>query len=646
MSLKKPRIHLTGISNIDYKSKQEIKKIFNNFNNFTIKPQVGNFPDESGNYKSPKPNKPNLYNVSLKDAIQQSGDSLMYAETYKIRNEIKQKKLENDSEKKLRDINALSKVYNNSQKIDLKKDDLKKYTITEKNEGKKQNEADEVRIKYLRKCIKEQLVQHKDAKRVFLLWQKNYLKNQELSVYDLKQNINELGIPITYNETIGLISFANKRNTNTLNYDEFKNLFFDDSDAINKHKNISSVIIPANVDINKIEEENKKENENKDIKLNNYKVFKNDHFLTLESMLHIKNSNFLVSMNEINDKENNKNGNCDFSTFKKVLDTLKIPEKYKNMSIARSIYNEFKIPDKDLMSYMAFIEKCKNLKQPNDFFEFQNNYLDLLSKKLVNNEEERKRYKDILLEDDKRQKEYVRGLNACKSMDKIFNNNNRCMTENNELRTINPNKNEIKNNASININNYNTLKTESNNRRYEDISINDDNNLKKNNYNSCTISYDNRDTFSHYQPTFNFIDLMYKDSRKYLDRYKDGVKELSPIPVIRDKNDSKKLKNLRFLGGINHKVRSTILSYDMASPGYIGNKERFNRNDIASEEKKMKLKNIENINKKKNEILDKWNDIIDFQQKISEVKESLGQIKRTKNLFDYENRIYERNKLQ
>ena len=58
------------------------------------------------------------------------------------------------------------------------------------------------------------------------MWQKNYLKNQELSVFDLKQNINELGIPITYNETIGLISFANKRNTNTLNYDEFKNLFF------------------------------------------------------------------------------------------------------------------------------------------------------------------------------------------------------------------------------------------------------------------------------------------------------------------------------------------------------------------------------------------------------------------------------------
>ena len=60
MSLKKPRIHLTGISNIDYKSKQEIKKIFNNFKNFTIAQEKENFPDEAGNYKSPRPKIPNL----------------------------------------------------------------------------------------------------------------------------------------------------------------------------------------------------------------------------------------------------------------------------------------------------------------------------------------------------------------------------------------------------------------------------------------------------------------------------------------------------------------------------------------------------------------------------------------------------------
>ena len=439
MSLKKPRIHLTGISNIDYKSKKEIKKIFNNFKNYTIKPNEI-YSNESNKYKVPEPKKPNLHNLELKDAIRQSGDSLMYAQTYKIRNEIKQKKLENDSEKKLRDINALSKVYNDSHKMLIKKGDLKQYNNkTEINEGQKQNENVEERIKNLRKNVKKKLEKHKDIKNIFLLWQKNYLKNQELSVYDLHQRINELGIPITYNETIGLISFANKRNTNSLNYDEFKNLFFDDSDNINKLK-ISDIKIPENVDINQIEEENKKENENKRMKLINNKIFQNEHFVTLETMLHIKNSNFLNSMNEINDKENNKNGNCDFITFKNVLDTLKIPEKYKNISIAKSIYNEYRLPDKDLMNYMNFIEKCKNLKQPNDFFEFQNNYLDLLSQKLVNNEEKRRQFKDILLEDDKRRKEYIHSLNSCKSMGSIYKFN-KCITDNTEININNYYKN-------------------------------------------------------------------------------------------------------------------------------------------------------------------------------------------------------------
>ena len=639
MSLKKPRIHLTGISNIDYKSKQDIKKIYNNFKNYSVKKIGENFiPEEQQNYKSQSPNKPNLYNVPLRDAIPVSGDSLMYAETYKIRNEIKKKKLENDKEKKLRDINALSKVYNNSQNINLTKEETKKYSITEQNEAKKVTESDEDRIKYLRKSIKDKLFQHKDIKNRFLLWQENYLKNNELSVYDLHKKINELGIPITYNETIALVSFANKRNTNELNYDEFKNLFFDDSDKINKNKKISSVKIPENIDISKIEEENQKENENKDIKLINYKVFQNDHYLTLETMLHIKNSNFLVSMNDINDKENNKNGNCDFPTFKKVLDTLKFPEKFKNISIAKSIFNEFKVPDKDLMNYENFIEKCKNLKQPNDFFEFQNNYLNLLSKKLVNNEERRKKYKDILLEDYNRKKEYVKGLNSCKSMGQIKNkenNNIKCITENNEHNK----ENEI--NATINLNkDYNTIKTERRNDRYN-IEQN------KNNHNCCTISYDNNDTFSHYQPTFNFIDLMYKDSRQYLDRYKEGVKEYSPIPVILSPEE-RKLKNNRFLSiKYNQKNNKIVLSSDFGSPGYIDNKERFSRKELFSnDEKKKNLENIEKMNKYKNEIKNKWDDIIDFQQKVTDVKESLGQIKRTKNLFNYENRIYERNKLQ
>ena len=308
--------------------------------------------------------------------------------------------------------------------------------------------------------------------------------------------------------------------------------------------------------------------------------------------------------------------------------------------IAKSIYNEFKLPNKDLMNYANFIDKCKNLKQPNDFFEFQNNYLNLLSSKLIDNESQRKKYKDVLLEEDMRRKEYVKNLSLSKSMDKLINNKNICNTEGNNLN--NNNIDEIKNNADFNNNRYSTIKTESNNEINRSPLIKD-----KNLYNgrriNCTISYDNTDTFSHYQPSLKFIDLIHKDGRKYLDRYKEGIKEFSPIEVIGEK---KVIIPKKDFGGYVHKFKKTSMSSDIGSPGYIDNKERFDRNDLASHEKQINLEKLEKKNKKKCEIMDNWNDIRNFQQKIIEVKESLGQIKRTKNLFEYENRIIERNKLQ
>ena len=223
MSLKKQRIHISGISNIDYKSKKEIEKIFNNFKNYSIKPDKNNEPLDPSQivvYKSQRPKKPNMYNFSLKYAIELDGDSLLYANTYKMRKEIKLKRLEQNVNNKLKN-NGLPKVPNSNEKKVIN------YFKTEQN---KQN--DETRLKTLRKNVQEKLIPHKNIQNIFVSWQKNYLKNNELSVFELHKKINELGIPISYNETIGLISLANKRKTNTLNLDEFKNLFFDDSEEI------------------------------------------------------------------------------------------------------------------------------------------------------------------------------------------------------------------------------------------------------------------------------------------------------------------------------------------------------------------------------------------------------------------------------
>ena len=631
MSLKKPRIHLTGLSNIDYKSKADIEKIFNDFKNFTIKPDKNNEPLDPTQvviYKSPRPKRPNMYNVSLKEAIEQDGDSLLYADTCRMRKEMKLKRLEQNVNKNLGYINDLPKNFKKNETIDSH------YFKAEQNK-----QSDETRLKNLRKNIQDKLFSHKNIQNIFVSWQKNYLKNDELTVFELHKKINELGIPLSYNEAFGLISMANKRNTNTLNLDEFKNLFFIDSEKIKGAKKISSIKIPENIDSKKIEDDNEIEENNKYKKFINNKIFENSHYNKLESMLNVKYSNFLNSMNELNDKENNKKGLCDFQTFKNVLDTLKIPEKYKNIYIAKSVFNEFQIENTDLMNYNNFINKCKNIKKPNDFFEFQNKYLNLLTKKLKDNEIQRNKCKDILLENDRKTKEYIKNLGqskASKSMDKIFNN--KYLTEGNEVNNYNKNfvnNKKLKNNitldySALNNKEYYTLNTEQN-------KINENNRYKIPSEN--IINDNNKESFSHYQPSLNFINLLFKDSKKYSDKLQEGIQEFNPNNVMnlkKNKRPDGTSINSRFFGRKDN-YPPIFMSYDNTMPGYIEEKERFDRNRMYTIDR-YNRDAIEKRNKKRNEINERWNNMIKFQQRVLDVKESLGQIKRTHNLYEYENR--------
>ena len=636
MSLKKQRIHITGISNIDYKSKKDIEKIFNNFKNYKIKPDKSNEPLDPTQivvYKKQNPKKPNMYNVSLKDVVEQDGDSLLYADTYKLRRELKLKRLQENVNNKLKN-KKLTQISNDSNNI--------------KSEENKQ--SDEIRLKELRKQIQNKLTPHKDIRNIFVSWQKNYLKNNELSVIDLHKKINELGIPISYNEAIALISCANKRNTNSLNLDEFKNLFFHESNELNGGKSISSIKIPENINMKQIEDDYKIEQENKYKKFINNKIFDNFHYNRLESMLHIKYSNFLNSMNEINNQENNKNGLCDFQTFKSVLDTLKIPEKYKNFYIAKSIFNKYKIENDDLMNYNEFIERCKKIKKPNNFFEFQNEYLNLLSDKLSETEKRRNECKDILMENDKRTKEYAKNLGSCKSVDKLYNNN-KCLTEFNHQNTIQNRSNNncydknLRKNITIDAPNF------KDNNRYPSFNHERCNTINENEnrrYKNKIEEYQNnaiRESFSHYQPSLNFINLLFKDNKSYTEKYNNGIKEFSPNNVMnlkKEKRSDGRSINSRFFHQKKSDYPPVFMSYDSKVPGYINEKERFEINKMDNIDKKYNSEIIDQINRKKNEINERWNNMIKFQQKVLEVKESLGQINRTKHLFDYENRNFAR----
>ena len=383
----------------------------------------------------------------------------------------------------------------------------------------------------------------KNPREVFINWQNDIIDSKhELSPNDLYENINKLDIPINHNEVEFLIKSANKRNTNSLNYDEFKQLF------IVNNKNLKT---DGNCSIN-VNEDKKSPYIFNQNKLDNKKVFESQNYLKLRSLMKNKYPNFLHSMESLNKSNGKDNNTCDYSTFKKVLDTFRIPEKYKNSTIANAIYNEYKLPDKNLMDYSKFIDNCKNYKEPNDFFRFQNSYLNLLNNKLSSIENERSSYKNILQKKENRKQEYIQNVKSSKSSDK----------------TNIKNKNE---------------------------------------------------TFSHYQPSFNYLNMIYKDKNNNLNYNQNDKHEYS-----RD--------------DINQYLRC-----DLGTPGYIN--DRYVKLDTAAEDRMDRMRKDEYLLKRKKENNDKWNDKIDFQRKLFEINNSLGQIKRTKNLYEYEERVNEKNKI-
>jgi hypothetical protein len=500
------------------------------------------------------------------------------------------------------------------------------------------------RLNMIKNKINNRLFTHKNTKNIFLNWQKNYLNNRELSIYDLHSIINDLGIPINFNESFALITSANKRNSNTLNYDEFKDLL------LNEDKKID-------IDLTKIpyksetiyDDNNKKEKENKKIQLNDLKISQNENYFAFQKIMRTHYPNFLQTMKKIQSEDiqkygNNIDGLCSLSTFKKVLDSLKINEKYKNESIINTIYNQYKIEGNDLMNYNKFIENCKNINETNDFFSFQNKYLDLIQKKLEKNEEERKKYNDILVENQRRKKDYLKSLRSSytfnieemqnrnkkinKSKSSYYMNSNRMSCEINKDKKYSLEKERIKSNNSSN----NLINQIDKDNIYKEINLNQENNTS---------------FYNHYQPSLYFINSVFKDNKMYNDRYYKAIDDISPL-IPKKPNEINELvkKNFSDLDEKKYqmllnsrKFNKKLLSCEVGMPGYIDDEERYKRNELSENEKKRKLLYLENTMKRKYDKNKNWNDKINFQQNVIDINNSLGQIKRTENLYRYEKKI-------
>ena len=702
MSLKRPRIHFSGISNNDFRTKGEIKKIklfqpFHESKNFGMmglsnyklplsihkelfKPTIG---INEGKYVENDIQNPKIYDSSLfyqnnsmrikpkniligqrskqldtseyRGGLEYNGDSMMIVETNKKRKEIKMKEKIIQENLKKKHIGVISGgimlkhdfINNNNSAIleddnkNRNDDDTKimkhKRLIKSSSDGiYLDKKVSKERLNEIKNKIYNRLKTHNNTKEIFLNWQKNYLNNKELSIYDLHKIINDLGIPITYNETFAIISSSNKRNTDKLNYDEFKDIFLNDN---NKTIETDFSRIPYQNESIYIEN-NKKEEENKKQLLNDLKISQNENYFSLQKIIRSRYPNFLQTMNKLQNEKGknneNLNGLCDLPTFKEVLDTIKIPEKYKNDSIINTIYNQYKIPNNNFMNYEKYIENCKNIKETNDFFIFQNGYLNLIQKKLDKNEEERKKYYDILVEDQRRKKNYLKNLGNQFNMDsfedrpsfnkRLYKNKSSSVIY---LRSIN---NEINKNKKYSLEEENKNIDKKNMNTIEIDNINND---KK------------KDFYNHYQPSLNFINFVFKDNKLYNDRYYKAVDEISPL-IPKKTNEKNELIKKNFSDADekksqillnSRKFNKNFLSCEVGMPGYMKNEERYKKYEPSDDEKTKKLKFMKNTLKRKFDTNKEWNDKINFQQNVVDINNSLGQIKRTENLFRYEKRI-------
>ena len=710
MSLKRPRIHLSGISNNDFRTKDETRQIkrfqpFHESKNFGMmglanyklpfsihkelfRPTIGL---NEAKYVENDIQNPKIYDTALfyqnhsmnikprhillserakqldtseyRGGLEYNGDSMMIVETNKKRKEIKMKEKLYQENLKKKHIGVISGgvmerhdfINNkNEEENDANKDndEENKYKkIKEKKLCKSSSDGafldkkiSKERLNMIRNKIFDRLRAHTNTKAIFLNWQKNYLNNRELSMFDLHKIINDLGIPISYNEVYALISNANKRNTDKLNYDEFKSLLLNDDNNLDEDL---SKIPYKNEDI--YIQNIKKEEENKTQLLNNLRVSKNRNYLSFQKLIRNRYPNFLQSMNKIQNEENpngnNLNGICDLPTFKKVLDTLKIPEKYKNEEIINTIFNQYKLPDKNFMNYEKFIENCKNIKETNDFFIFQNGYLNLIQKKLEKNENERKKYNDILVENQKRKKTYLSNLGNQFDIDNSQNQPyfNKNLHKNKSSQDIYLNRSI---DSEINKNKKYTIENIS-----KDIDKDNETIINKKQIDINETADEKIEFYNHYQPSLNFINYVFRDNKLYNDRYYKAIDEISPL-IPKKTNDQNEILKKNFSENDekkyeillnSRKFNKGFLSCEIGMPGYIKDEERYKRNELSEGEKKRKLQFMENTLKRKFDTNKKWNDKINFQQKIVDINNSLGQIKRTENLYLYEKRINDMN---
>ena len=615
MSLKKPRVHRCGFTNLDFRTKgdyeslklyepwkipkefgtmgksfyypsfSEARKIFSVSKSLNkLKNIIQGSPDPKAYpgalYYKKNNIKPNIVQEFRTERVAELdesgigkekyiGDSMMISDIRKYRLERKNKKRENSENKALKQdyITRMEKEKNIKNKEATQETQLVKIEAKETLD----NKIDLNKIQEIRLALRRRYANRTDIRKIFKEWDLNAVG--EITLYSAHDMINRLSIPINYNETRALIASSNTRGTESLNLEEFIHLIFSDNEALK-------------VDLKKIEFKDEKlfsegiesENIKNNLQKSIVEMNKNNEILTIKQHLHTR-----TSIIELAAKNNNIDlDKCSKEQFRFLMQTLKFPEKYYRDILMDTLFNTYLNPDKETMNMGQLCEECLNMKDENNFSEFKDRVFDFFENKIENQLKE----VDETVTDLKNEKE--ERLNLIKDLGKQIEEKKeiekklREIEEKNEKEVLNP------------------------------------------------------------QPSTAFINKVYKDHRLMYEKLNQAEEAF----VAKQNISLLEQYKTRFNGNPPHKNTFYMINQDPRGSSYINEKERFNISSnnltdfIRKDKEKKRLKELAKLNSIR-KFENMREEACKTMEKIFEQKDIAYQNKRTVRQFDYEllNRI-------
>jgi len=614
MSLKKPRIHQCGFTNIDFRTKgdfeslklyepwkvlkdfgtmgksfyypsySDAKKIFSVSKSLNkLKNIIQGSPDPKAYpgclYYKKNNIKPNIIQEFRTERVAELdesgigkekyiGDSMMISDIKKYRLERKNKK-SNINEKKERKQEYISRM---EKAKSLKNKEAIQETQLVKIEAKEtlDNKIDLKKIQEIRLALRRRYANRTDFRKIFKEWDLNAVG--EITLYSAHDMINRLSIPINYNETRALIASSNTRGTESLNLEEFIHLIFSDNEALK-------------VDLNKLEFKDEKlylegietENIKKNLQKSILEMNKNNEILTIKQQLHTRTS--IINLAAINNNINTDK--CSKDQFKFLMQTLKFPEKYYRDILMDTLFNTYLNKDGETMNMTKFCEDCLNIKEENNFTEFKDRFFDHFENKIEN-----------------------------------------------QIKEVDETVVDLKNEKDARLNLVDDLGKQIEERKEIEKKLKE-------------IDEKNEKEVLNPQPSTAFIKKVYKDHRLMYERLNKAEEAFMPKQNIALLDQYK----TRFNGNPPHKDTFYMINQDPRGSSYIDEKERFNISTnftdfILKDKEKKKLKELAKLNSiRKFETMRE--EACKTMEKIFEQKDIACQNKRTIRQYDYEllNRI-------